>query len=56
MKEYKRKTRSLSEKTKEKIRRKLTGKKKTAAHSRHIAEGMRRYWASVPEGNNGDNE
>ena len=50
--EYKRKNRSLSQKTKDKISRKLTGRKKSAEHSRHIAEGMRKYWASVPEGNN----
>lgn len=56
IKEYKRKTRSLSQKTKDKISRKLTGKKKSAAHTRHIAEGMRRYWASVPEGNNEEND
>lgn len=46
----------MSEKTKQKISRKLTGRKKTAAHSKHISEGMRRYWAAVPEGNNEDNE
>ncbi len=46
-KEYKRKTRSLSEKTKEKIRRKLTGKKKSPLHIQHIREGLIKYWKSV---------
>ena len=53
----KRTTRRMSEKTKEKISRKLRGKKKTAAHSKHISEGMRRYWSTIPaEDNNEGNE
>lgn len=53
MKEYKRKNRSVSQKVRDKISRTLTGRKKSADHARHIAEGMRRYWQSVPEeGNN----
>ena len=52
MKEYKRKNRSVSQKVRDKISRTLTGRKKSADHARHIAEGMRRYWQSVPEDNN----
>jgi hypothetical protein len=55
MKEYKRKNRSVSQKVRDKISRTLTGRKKSADHARHIAEGMRRYWASVPD-NNEDND
>ena len=50
-KEYKRRTRHLSQKTRQKISKTLTGRRKSADHSRHIAEGMKKYWASVPDNN-----
>lgn len=49
-KEYKRKTRSMPNDVKEKIRKSSTGKKKSEEHRQHIREGMKAYWATVPEG------
>lgn len=49
-KEYKRKTRSMPNDVKEKIRKSSMGKKKSEEHRQHIREGMKAYWATIPEG------
>lgn len=38
----------MPQKTRDKISKTMTGRKKTETHAKHIAEGMRRYWASIP--------
>lgn len=47
MKVYERKYRQLSEKTKEKIRKSMTGKKKSTLHRKRISESLRTYWGGV---------
>ena len=47
MKVYKRKYRQLSERTKEKIRKSMTGKKKSTLHRKRISESLRTYWEGV---------
>lgn len=53
---YKRKTREVSQATRDKISAKLKGVKKSATHCRHISQGMRAdtggYWSHIPKNTN----
>lgn len=44
----KRTNRKMSESTKQKIANSLKGRKKTESHKKSIANGMVRYWESIP--------
>lgn len=46
-KNYKRKTREMSEETKQKISNSLRGRKKSFTHSQNISKGLKNYWQSV---------
>lgn len=60
--EYKRKTREMSQSTKDKISAKLTGRKHTLETRKKISDGQKRAWAKIPNkqtfeilwGNNND--
>lgn len=45
---YRRQYRELSDETKQRISTTTQGRPKTAEHRQHIAQGMRRYWHTVP--------
>lgn len=45
---YKRKTREMSDKTKQKISAKLKGRKKSAETCKSISDGLKIYWHSIP--------
>lgn len=47
--EYKRKQRTLSDVTKQKISMKLTGRKKSVAHCNNISRGLENYWKQIPK-------
>lgn len=44
---YKRKTRKMSDETKEKISNSMKGRKKSFTHSQNISKGLKNYWQSV---------
>lgn len=46
-KNYKRKTREMSDETKQKISNSLRGRKKTYTHSQNISKGLVNYWKSI---------
>lgn len=46
---YKRKTREMSDETKQKISNSLRGRKKSFQHSQNISKGLVDYWKSVPK-------
>lgn len=45
---YKRKTREMSDETKQKISNSLRGRKKSAQHCRNISDGLKTMWKSIP--------
>lgn len=47
--EYKRKQRTMSDVTKQKISMKLTGRKKSVAHCNNISKGLENYWKKIPQ-------
>ena len=47
--EYKRKQRSMSDITKQKISAKLKGKTKSFQHAANISKGLERYWSQIPQ-------
>jgi len=53
-KNYKRKTRQLSDRTKQLISQKLKGRMKSPQHIERIRTGMQNYWKTV--GSNTDTE
>ena len=46
-KNYKRKTRQMSDTTKQKISAALRGRKKSFNHCQSISKGLEKYWASL---------
>lgn len=46
-KNYKRKTREMSDETKQKISNSLKGRKKSYQHSQNISKGLVNYWKSI---------
>ena len=52
--EYKRKQRSMSDITKQKISAKLKGRRKSFQHCSNISKGLENYWQQIPQQNNGD--
>lgn len=50
--EYKRKTRALSDATKQKISNSLTGRKKSFTHCQNISKGLENYWSQIPPADN----
>jgi hypothetical protein len=47
-KNYKRKTREMSDDTKQKISAKLKGRRKSAQTCKSISDGLKIYWHSIP--------
>ena len=47
--EYKRKQRTLSDQTKQRISAKLKGRKKSMSHSANISKGLQQYWSQIPQ-------
>lgn len=45
---YKRKTREMSDETKQKISAKLKGRRKSAETCKSISDGLKIYWHSIP--------
>lgn len=52
--EYKRKQRSMSDITKQKISAKLKGRRKSFQHCSNISKGLENYWQQIPQQNNGN--
>ena len=52
--EYKRKQRSMSDITKQKISAKLKGRRKSFQHCSNISKGLGNYWQQIPQQNNGN--
>ena len=50
--EYKRKQRSMSDITKQKISTSLKGRRKSIQHCQNISKGLEGYWAQIPTHNN----
>ena len=50
--EYKRKQRSMSDITKQKISAKLKGRRKSFQHCSNISKGLENYWQQIPQQNN----
>lgn len=50
--EYKRKQRSVSDITKQKISTSLKGRRKSFQHCQNISKGLEGYWAQIPTHNN----
>lgn len=48
-KQYKRKTREMSDATKQKISQKLKGRMKTPSHCQAISNGLKAMWDSIPK-------
>ena len=46
-KQYKRKTREMSDATKQKISQKLKGRMKTPSHCQAISDGLKAMWRSI---------
>ena len=55
-KNYKRKTREMSDLTKQKISIALKGRKKSLSHCQSISDGLKKAWEQIPVANknNGD--
>ena len=54
---YKRQYRQLNDTTKQKISQSLRGRTKSATHSQAISNGLKKYWATVPnQPNNNENK
>ena len=47
--EYKRKQRSMSHITKQKISTSLKGRRKTPSHAANISKGLEHYWQQIPQ-------
>lgn len=47
--EYKRKQRSMSDITKQKISAKLKGRRKSFQHCSNISKGLENYWSQIPQ-------
>lgn len=47
--EYKRKQRSMSYITKQKISTSLKGRRKTPRHAANISKGLEHYWQQIPQ-------
>ncbi|MBO5044936.1 MAG: hypothetical protein J6C45_07850 [Alistipes sp.] len=47
--EYKRKQRSMSDITKQKISAKLKGRRKSFQHCQNISKGLEGYWHQIPQ-------
>ena len=47
--EYKRKQRSMSDITKQKISTSLKGRRKTPSHAANISKGLEHYWQQIPQ-------
>ena len=45
---YKRQYRQLNDTTKQKISQSLRGRTKSATHTQAISNGLKKYWATVP--------
>jgi hypothetical protein len=54
-KNYKRKTREMSEETKQKISAKLKGRRKSAQTCKSISDALKIYWHSIPPAKTNDN-
>ena len=48
-KQYKRKTREMSDATKQKISQKLKGRMKSPSHCQAISNGLKAMWHSIPK-------
>ena len=54
---YKRQYRQLDDITKKKISQSLRGRTKSATHTQAISNGLKKYWATVPnQPNNNENK
>ena len=54
---YKRQYRQLNDTTKQKISQSLRGRTKSATHTQAISNGLKKYWATVPnQPNNNENK
>ena len=54
---YKRQYRQLNDITKQKISQSLRGRTKSATHTQAISNGLKKYWATVPnQPNNNENK
>lgn len=54
---YKRQYRQLDDITKKKISQSLRGRTKAATHTQAISDGLKKYWATVPnQPNNNENK
>ena len=51
---YKRQYRRLDDTTKQKISQSLKGRTKSATHTQAISDGLKKYWTSVPNQPNND--
>ncbi len=47
--EYKRKQRSMSDITKQKISTSLKGRRKSIQHCQNISKGLEGYWQQIPQ-------
>lgn len=58
-KQYKRKTREMSDATKQKISQKLKGRMKTPSHCQAISDGLKAetggYWSKIPKKDDSNN-
>ena len=53
---YKRQYRQLNDTTKQKISQSLRGRTKSATHTQAISNGLKKYWATVPNQPNNENK
>lgn len=53
---YKRQYRQLDDATKQKISQSLRGRTKSATHTQAISNGLKKYWATVPDQPNNNNK
>ena len=51
---YKRKTREMSDATKQKISQKLKGRMKSPSHCQAISDGLKAMWDSIPKKDSND--
>jgi hypothetical protein len=52
--DYKRKQRSMSDITKQKISASLKGRKKSFQHCQNISKGLEGYWQQIPQQQTGN--
>lgn len=52
--EYKRKQRSMSDITKQKISTSLKGRRKSIQHCQNISKGLEGYWQQIPQQQTGN--